>query len=213
MKTKIGIAIILIAAIAVGAYALTATTSSNTNNGIVAAATDQDTKLDIHNNNPNVWAHVDLVFNATSKNGTTQTWYVEAFAQPGGNITIDLSKLLGYDNQKLPPMNITVTSWKGIYNNTTGGTGDLDFYLQGWSGATPTNSDQKYTITYPGLPLGPLPSQIKTSTVLTSTNLSQVEIDDDTYEVLFEQETINIDANGKVTIIITTPPTLCTLLS
>lgn len=213
-NSTIGIAIILIAVVAIGAYALTST-SSLAPGGTVAAANDKSTKFDIHNNNPTTWAHVDMVFNATSKNGTNQTWYVEAFAKPNGNVTIDLSNLLGYGNEPLPPMNITILSWKGAFNTTTGGTTDLNFYMQGWSNtAAPGSGDQKYNVNFPGVPIGPLPSQITDNYVLASTNEVEAEVlDDDAFEVLFEQEILTVDSSGKVTLNMTIPPTLCNLLA
>jgi hypothetical protein len=213
-NSTIGIVIILIAVIAVGAYALTST-SSLVPGQTVAAANDKATKLDMHNNDPNNWCHVDLVFNATSKNGTTQTWYVEMFAKPNGNTTLDLSNLLGYGNEKLPPMNITIISWKGVLNTTSGGTGDLNLYLQGWSNtAQPGSGDQKYNITYPGVPVGQLFSQIKDNYVLATTNQTQAAtLDNDADEVIFEQEILTVDSTGKVTLNIVIAPTLCTTLA
>jgi hypothetical protein len=215
MKTStIGIAIILIAVIAIGAFALTST-SSLAPGSPVAAANDKSTKLDIHNNNPNLWCHVDLVFNATAKNGTTQTYYAEVFAKPNSNATLDLSNLLGYGNEPLPPMNITILSWKGVFNTTSGGTGDLNFYMQGWSNtAQPGTGDQKYNITYPGLPIGQLPASITDNFIKASTNPADVEtLDNDAFEPLFEQEILTVDAQGKVTLNIVIPPTLCTTLA
>jgi hypothetical protein len=160
-STIVVIAVILIAVIAVGAYALTLNNSPTPGN-TVAAANDNATKLDIKNNDPTNWAGVKWIFNASAQNGTKQTYYLLAFVKPNGNLTIDLSNLLGYGNQPLPAETISINSASGVFNTASGGTGNLNYTLQIWSNTqVPGSGVVKYTANYTTLPVGPIPAETK----------------------------------------------------
>jgi hypothetical protein len=155
------IAVVLIGVMAMGAYVLTMNTSS-TSGQPAAAANDKATKVDFKNNDPTNWAGVIWFFNATAQNGTRQKYYLLTFIKPSGNLTIDLSKSLGYGNQPLPAQNISIYSGSGVFNTAAGGTGNLDYTIQVWSNTQlPGSEIPKYRTNYTALPVGPLPSETK----------------------------------------------------
>jgi hypothetical protein len=170
-STIVIVAVVLIAAIAIGAYALTMNNPSTPSNP-AAAANDKATKLDIKNNDSNNWAGVEWVFNATPKNDTkNQTWYLLAFVKPNGNLTIDLSNILGYGNQPLPAMTILVNSSSGVFNKTAGGTGNLSYDVQIWSKTqAPGSGVPKIRTNYTNLPIGALP--IETNNAVEAASVS-----------------------------------------
>ena len=213
MKKNAGIiailALIIVVVAAVGA-------ASFNNNSNVHPISAKSTKLALYNNNPDAWLHMDLVAEGvTFKNGTTSNLYIEAFMEPAklkpngkiqpGTVTIDLSQLLGYGNEKLPAGTIIrILSWKGLYNPTAGGTSNLDLTMQGWSntrfpGADDQVAPHKINIPYSDpLPIAQLPSNIKKSTFFWSTNPMDLEpLDDDADEPLFEEEMINRRSQWK----------------
>jgi hypothetical protein len=210
------LAIIIIAVIIVGAFvALSMTNLAQTQNNL----TVQGSKVTIINNNKDVWAHWDLVVeNATLKNGSVQTFYIEAWMKPGENITIDLSNMLGYGNAALPTnMNIRILAWGGVYNNTTGGTSEFNTTFLGW---TTNQTIPSPTATYNGAinslnidpiqPIGPLPSGITASTAFIGTTPEETGPEDsDTFEQLFTEIVILIDPNGVPFFLQTNPATLC----
>jgi hypothetical protein len=182
---------------------------------------ENSTKLALYNNG-NTWAQVELVANVTNKDGENITIYSDTFTKPSpnGNITIDLSQLLGYGNEKLPAgTTIRVLSWKGLFNNTNiGGTGTLNITMQGWSNTLkPGADDEKVNITFTPLTIYKLPSNITDNTIFLVNNpkdLSKISFyDSSDQEILFEEELITVDSNGKVTIRVTTPPELCSAIS
>lgn len=208
------IAIIIIAIIIIGAAISLNYLAKPANN-----VTVNGSKVTIINNNKDVWAHWDLVIeNATFKNGTVQTLYMEAWMKPGGNVTIDLSNQLGYGNAPLPAnTNLRMLAWGGVYNNTTGGTGEFNTTFLGW---TTNQTIPVPTATYNGYinalnidpvqPVGPLPSGITDSTVFVGTTPENVgPYDSDTYEQLFTEIVILIDPNGVPFFKQTNPAVLC----
>ena len=92
----IGILVLVILFVAVSAYAFN-------NNPYVQPIGDKSTKLALYNNNTNVWLHVDLQLEQViPENGKKKTFYLDNIVKPNGKVTIDLSKILGYGNKKLP---------------------------------------------------------------------------------------------------------------
>ncbi|MBM4240666.1 MAG: hypothetical protein FJ150_03215 [Euryarchaeota archaeon] len=208
--TSLGIITILVFVVA-----LSGCTTQQQNQNISA----KGTKLAIYNNGT-TWAHVDLVMeNVTFKNGSVGTIYAEAFMKPvNGSVTIDLSQLLGYGDEKLPPgTQIRILSWKGLFNNTTGvgGTAALDITFQGWSNTLlPESADQKYPVTFAPLPIAQLPANITDNIVYIHFSAAEAAIyDNDTDEPLFEEELLTVDQNGRVTITFVQTPILCTLMT
>lgn len=207
----IGAVIVIVAIIAV-ALLLAGSLSGPANPNQVQAAT---TKVAIQNNGT-TWAQVEMVLNnVTMKNGTVKTFYVESFVKPGGNVTIDLSQLLGYDNEKLPAgTTIRIQSWKGLFNETVTQNQNLNISFQGWSNNLyPGADDEIVPVNYGPLPVAQLPSSVTDSIFWSSDDLAKlkdvVPLDTASQEILYEEEVITVDANGKVTITITVPPELC----
>jgi hypothetical protein len=214
MKTSsiIGIlAIIIVAVFTIGAFTLFSTQIQAAS--ITNTTTQQGTKLNLKNNNNQAWQHSELeIINTTLKNGTTTNVYIEAWVKPGENVTVDLSNILGYGNTPLPAGTIRIESWKGLYNPTAGGTSNLIDTLQGWSNTnTPGTSDQQYNENYATLlPIAQLPSSITDNTVIIGTSLNDIQNyrGNDANDQLFTEFLVHVDANGKVTITFTIPPTL-----
>jgi hypothetical protein len=192
--------------------------STNAKQAVKTPVGDKSTKLALTNNDPNAWLHVDLqLVNVTLKNGKMETLYLETFMKPGGTLTIDLSKLLGYGNNKLPAgTTIRILSWKGLYNPTAGGTSNLDLTMQGWSNTKqPGTGDQKLNIQFSQpLPIAKLPRLVKGNQYWVSNNPQKVNfLDNDANEPVFEEEMLTVDPNGKVIITLTTPPELCSAIA
>lgn len=194
----------------------------------ITQAADKATKLAFYNNGT-TWLHLDVVMeNVTLKNGTIQNFYAQIFLKPkNGTVTIDLSNLTGYGNQKLPAgTKITILAWKGLFmpaNSTpaVGNTSDLILNMQGWSNTLqPGADDAKFNVFFPQLNITQLPTisgkAITDDTIIINTNANEVkfipEISEG-QEPIFEQELLTVDSNGKVTITPLQAPTLCKLVA
>jgi outer membrane murein-binding lipoprotein Lpp len=189
--------------------------SDNTNtNSNVNTINEKSTKLAIYNNGT-TWAHVELVANATNKNGSNMTLWADTFIKPNGNLTIDLSNALGYGDEPLPAgTTIRVQSWKGLFDTTGGGEGTLNITFQGWSNTRyPTANDNSTNVTFNPLTINTLPSNITDSIAYIATTPEELaniqSIDTSDQEPLYEEEVIIINADGSVTIIISQVPELC----
>ncbi|MGF7119203.1 hypothetical protein [Methanobacterium oryzae] len=210
-------AIVLIALVVIGAFALT---NSNNTQDTVTAAGDQATKLALYNNG-STWLHMDVVMeNVTLKNGSVKTFYSELYIKPNGTITIDISNLAGYGNEKLPAgTTIRILAWKGLLNTTPNGTADLNLTMQGWSNTQlPGTDDKKLEIFFAGLPVNQLPENVTDNMIFTADDINKVHqlqgfIDDEENEPLYEEEILTVDQNGKVTLTIVTAPELCELIA
>lgn len=220
MKNSVIIAIIIIIAVViVGAYAaisMTSTTNKTTDNKTKITA--NGSKVTIINNNKNVWAHWKLmVQNAPQKNGTKQTYYVDAFIKPGENATFDLSTMLGYENTPLPQdTNITVLGWGGLYNTNASGTSKFNTTLLGWTtnqtipSPTATYKDSINAINVdPQQTVGPLPSGITTNTITIGTTDPGTK----QYDLLSAQFNILIGPNGVPYFRLGATPTLCNVIA
>jgi hypothetical protein len=183
---------------------------------ITNTITQQGTKLNLKNNNNQEWEHIHLLIqNATTVNGTNQTFYVEAWIKPGENTTIDLSNMLGYVNHPLTTgTTISVLSWSGLYN-TGPGTGDFSLSLQGWSNTTTPVNATIYHINQGSISIATLPSSITGTTAFIGTHPSDVTVTDenDANDVLFKQMLLTVDPNGNLIITFPTPPTLCNTIA
>ena len=202
------IMLVLITLIAVAVSGCTSNTKPNSPN-------EQSTKVAFINNG-STWFHVDIVIeNMTLKNGTIENLYGEAYIKPGGNVTLDLSGLAGYGNQPLPAgTNIRIMGWKGLLNQTiVSSTGIMNLTMQGWSKTlNPQSDDQQYNVTVQNLPVNQLPANITDTTLYgMSPDITsfQEASEIDSNDPIFEEEILSVDANGKVTMVFVTPPTLC----
>jgi outer membrane murein-binding lipoprotein Lpp len=213
MKNKLGLLAILAVVIVVVAVS-GCSDNSKTNNTNASAINEKSTKLAIINNGT-TWAHVEMVANATHKNGTNMTIWADTFIKPSGNLTMDLSQVLGYGNEPLPAgTTIRVQSWKGLFNTTAGGEGTLNIGFQGWSNTRyPPANAQITNVSYTPLTIFALPSNVTDSIAFTATTPEELAkihpIDTTEQEPLYEEELIVVNADGSVTITITHPPELC----
>lgn len=179
-------------------------------------AGEKSTKLAVYNNHPRHWLHLDLVLeNVTSKDGSVKTYYVDVMIKPGERLDIDLSQILGYTNEKLPPgTTIRILSWKGLANVNPGGTDTLNMDLQGWSNtAQPGNSAQKLNIIYNPAPVLKHPEGITQSQYLVSTVAADLRGVDLQNENIYEEEILTIDDTGNVNIRLMVTPELCTIIA
>ena len=204
------ILLVLIAFIAVAVSGCTSNTNST-------SANQSSTKV-AFSNNGSTWFHFDAVIeNMTLKNGTVQNYYVEGYMKPGGNVTIDLSGIAGYGNQKLPAgTTIRVMAWKGLFNQTVASnSSDMLLNMQGWSNTlTPASDDISYPVSVPNLPVNQLPANITDNTLIVGTDPAMIQDEsgnDSAMEPIFEEEIFTVDANGKVTMVFITPATLCNI--
>ena len=214
-------AIVLIVIIVVGALAITMLNNTQTQ---LNSAGFQDTKL-AWSNNGTTWLHIDAIYeNVTCKNGTVNTFYSEMYIKPNSTLVVDLSKMAGYDGEKLPPgTKITILAWKGLLNETnmTNVTNaNLNLTMQGWSNTqNPVSSDQYYNIVYPGLPIDPLPANVIDNMLFMNTTIQGLDLleingtNDAADEPLFEQEILTVDKDGKVTLTMVTAPELCKMIA
>jgi len=205
------ILLILIALVAVAVSGCTSKTNSTSVN-------ESSTKVAFMNNGT-TWFHFDAVIeNMTMKNGTVQNFYVQGYMKPGGNVTIDLSGLGGYGNQPLPAgTSVRVMAWKGLFNQTiVSNSSNMYLLMQGWSKTlNPQSSDLSYNITVLNLPVNQLAANIKDNTLIINTDPATINSahGNNTTEPIFEEEIFTVDANGKVTMVFVTPPTLCNIVA
>ncbi|HMK54194.1 MAG TPA: hypothetical protein VK444_05370 [Methanobacteriaceae archaeon] len=208
-------AVIIVLVLIVGVVAITTMNQNINNKPHVAAIYEKSTKFDIANNNSVSWLHMDMAIeNVTAKNGSVNTYYIDAFVQPNSNLTIDLSNLFGYGNEKLPAGTYRVLSWLAAYNPTAGNNTTLNFTLQGWSNTfKPGPADQKYPFTFPNAPIYALKNIIKDNSAFTSTNPADLEdvYDDDANENIYMEFLLIVAPDGKVTLNVTRIPEFCSL--
>jgi hypothetical protein len=203
------IMLVLIALITVAVSGCTSKTNST-------AVNETSTKAAFINNGT-TWFHFDAVIeNLTLKNGTVQNYYVEGYIKPGGNVTIDLSNLVGYGNQPLPAgSTVRILAWKGLFNQTLNSTtSDMNLILQGWSKTIfPQSGDQQYFVAVQNLPVNQLPANITDNVIVVTPDIATIHNSlpetDESMEPIFEEEVLTVDANGKVTLVFITPATLC----
>ncbi|MGB9937092.1 MAG: hypothetical protein ACPK7O_05180 [Methanobacterium sp.] len=211
------IAGVLIAVLVVGALAVTTFTNQNPS----TAASPGATKLSFQNNGT-TWLHMDVILeNVTLKNGTVQTFYNELWIKPNGTIVIDLSKLAGYGDTKLPAgTTLRILAWKGLFNNTTASNGELNLNMQGWSGTLqPGANDPITNVIFGGLKINQLPKDVTDNMIFTDTNIAKLHqqpgfiADYDEKDNAYEEEILTVDQNGRVTITIVKTPELCSLIA
>ncbi|MDO9045080.1 MAG: hypothetical protein Q7U35_07225 [Methanobacteriaceae archaeon] len=136
-----------------------------------------------------------------------------------GTVVIDLSKLLGYGNEKLPAgTSIRVIGWKGLYNSTTPiPTQNLNISMSGWSNTlNPPSNNTKYDVFVGNLTVGQLPANITNNTVFLGENLANVENLNGLRhfnELVYEEEVFTVNADGSVSIVFTKTPALCELVA
>ncbi len=195
----IAVVVVIIAA-AAAAIMLMGGTATNTQN-----VSQNGTKVDFQNNNTQAWTHIEFaILNATTKNGTTQTYYGEVWLKPGENKTIDLSNTLGYGNTPLPVGSIVrVDTWTGLFSTNNSGNGNVNLTLRGWSNSsTPPTTDPTYNLTHLNVAIGPLPSNVTSTIGLISINAPDVNT---TFTTNFDEELLTEDNNGNLIIVFTTP--------
>lgn len=188
--------------------------------------TEKGTKLDLKNNNNQLWQHMDIVIeNVTAKNGSKMNYYIEVWVKPGQNQTIDLSNLMGYGNERLPTGTVIKTlDWGSVLNNTVNGNNTNTTFtmtLRGWSNTfNPPSNDPVYNVNFLNMPLGPLPSQVTNN--LWYFNYTKPTVDaytaanyphTDQYEVMFTEIDMTVDTNGNLVMVFALPPTLCSTIA
>lgn len=184
------------------------------------SSTTGDTELALYNNGSTWLYSTAVIENATMKNGTQQNIYVNTYLKPqNGKIVLDLSKTLGYNNEKLPAgTTLRVLAWRGLLSSTANGTSDLNLNLQGWSNTqNPQSTDLIYNMTLSNVTVNQLPSSVTDNNLTVSSDINQYQqaisgITNGT-QPIYTEYIINVDANGKVTITQVQPPTLCNIMA
>lgn len=213
-KSILIIALIAVIVVVVGAAAYW------TNHGQAANATSSDTELALYNNGSTWLYSTAVIENATMKNGSQQNIYVNTYLQPqNGKVVLDLSKTLGYENEKLPAgTTMRVLAWRGLLSSTANSTSDLNLNLQGWSNTqNPQSTDLVYNMSLSNVTVNQLPSSVTDNNLTVSSDINQYQqaisgITNGT-QPIYEEYIINVDANGKVTITQVQPPTLCNIMA
>lgn len=211
------LAIIIIAVIAIAALAISMLNNQSQQNVL----TQQGTKLNLQNNNNQLWQHMDIVIENLTINGTQKNFYFEAWVKPGENLTIDLSNAFGYGNKPLPNGTVIIAqTWSSLLNNTAGGTGNYSMTLNGWSYTAKPVTAPLYNVTMLNMPIGPLPTQVTTNLVYFNTTKASIDAytaahypHDDVYEVLYTQINMTVNNNGDLIMIFQGPPTLCSTIA
>ncbi|MDO8870341.1 MAG: hypothetical protein Q7V10_06270 [Methanobacteriaceae archaeon] len=210
----IALIVILVAIIGVAAYMMLTPSAEPSQVG------EKGTKFAIHNNGT-TWAHVDMIIeNATLKNGTVQNFYIETWMKPtNGSVVIDLSKLLGYGNEKLPAgTTIRIVGWKGLYDSASTTNQDLNLKMEGWSNTiNPLTNNNLSDVLLNNLTVAKLPNNLTDNTVIIGNSISEVEQNDNLdgislfNELVYEEELLTVNADGSVSIVFTQIPALCSL--
>jgi hypothetical protein len=136
-----------------------------------------------------------------------------------GTVVIDLSKLLGYGNEKLPAgTSIRIIGWKGLYNSTTPTTNqNLNISMSGWSNSlNPPSNNTQYDVFVGNLTVAKLPANITNNTVFLGKKLVDVENLNGLKhfnESVYEEEVFTVNADGSVSIVFTKTPALCELIA
>lgn len=209
--------IVVIIVVVVGAYAAITMTSSPSTTNNTTQITANGSKVTIINNNKDVWAHWKLqIQNAPQKNGTQQTYFVDAYIKPGENATFDLSSMLGYNSSLTQDTNLTVLGWGGLYNQTANGTSKFNTTFVGWTTnqtipsppETYKNATNPYDVD-PVQNIGVLPNNITSTTVKIGTSDPGTASSD----LLFTQFNIIIGPSGVPYFGNKTTPVLCNVIA
>lgn len=212
------IAIIIIAVVVIGAFVAMNLSTTPTTADNKTTITANGTKITIINNNQDVWAHWKLQLqNAPEKNGSQQTYYVDAYIKPGENTTFDLSSMLGYGEEALPQdTNITVLGWGGLYNQTANGESKFNTTFFGWTtnqtvpspAATYQTASNPLEVD-PDQTIGTLPANITDNTVNIGTSDPGTLSNDE----LFTQFNIIIGPDGLPFFELRGTPILCEVIA
>ena len=136
-----------------------------------------------------------------------------------GTVVLDLSDMLGYGDQKLNAQTtLRVLVWRGLFSSTANGTSNLNLNLQGWSNTVDPQSYRRHLQHGTGKRNSKpatnkrnrqqLNSKLRHNTVPQAvTGITQG------LQPVYEEYLLNVDANGKVTIIQVQPPTLCNIMA
>jgi hypothetical protein len=172
----------------------------------------EDTMLYFQNNGQS-WDHVAATL--STGNGSKEI-YINMWIKPGGNVSFDLSKALGYFDQPAPAgSQFTFSAYKNILNPSSGGNDALNLNVQGYSGDGTQNANL-FNSQYPGIPVEQLPNNIKNSEITYSSNPSngqQYFSSINTGGSVYEQESFTINSDGSVTINSLVSPVLCQIVT
>ncbi|MGA2677239.1 MAG: hypothetical protein ABSE83_10140 [Methanobacterium sp.] len=172
----------------------------------------EDTMLYFSNNGQS-WDHIAATL---STGNSTKQIYINIWIKPGGNVSFDLSKALGYSDQPAPVGTIfTFSAYKNILTSNPGGNGNLNLNVQGYSGDGQHNANL-FNSQYPGIPVEQLPNNIKNSGITYSSNPSngqQYYSSINPSGSVYEQESFTINNDGTVTIKSLVSPVLCQIVT
>ncbi len=200
--------IILIVAGALGLTIYYGTQNQVTTGTPVAAAT----KITYYNDGT-TWVHMNVIYeNVTLKNGGVKTFYSDVYIKPKSSVTVDLSNLAGYGNEKLPAgTKINILTWKELVNKTVNSpTATLEQRIQGWSNTlNPQPSDRYYIIKYPGLTVNNLPNFIKDNNLYIGDDINKLQLFLEGNSPVHEQILVMVDSNGEIKMVFLEIPQLC----
>ena len=212
MRKNINVAAALIILIIAGALLLTFYYGTQNQVTITGTPVAAATKITYYNDGT-TWVHMNVIYeNVTLKNGGVQTFYSDVYIKPKSSVTVDLSKLAGYGNEKLPAgTKINILTWKELLNGTVNApTATLEQRMQGWSNTINPQPDDRYVIIkYPGLTIYNLPDFIKDNNMYIGTDINKLQLFLKDNPSVHEQILLMVDSNGKVKMIFVEIPELC----
>jgi len=215
-NTGIIIAIVIIAVVIVGVFAMMNMGPAQTNQ-ITASGTKAAFK-----NNGTSWIHFVAVFeNVTMKNGTVGNIYADVWLKDnGGMVNMDLSNLAGYGNEALPAgTTISIKAWKNVLRPEAGGIDDLRLQMQGWSnGQSPPTDEEPFLAEFTDLTVTQLPTEITDNKITTTLDPAEgaawlAALSNAEGTMVQEEELLTVNADGTVTITAVQPPVLCNLIA
>lgn len=211
MQKNRKIAVSLIVLIVLGALLLTiyyGTQNQVATGTQVAAAT----KVTYYNDGT-TWVHMNVIYeNVTLKNGGVKTFYSDVYIKPKSSVTVDLSNIAGYGNQRLPTgTKINILTWKELVNGTINTpTATLEQRIQGWSNTIdPQPNDRYYIIKYPGLTINSFSGSINNNYIYTGSNINELQLFLEGKYSAHEQILLIVDPDGRVRMIFLEIPQLC----
>ncbi|OEC86683.1 MULTISPECIES: fimbrial protein [Methanobacterium] len=177
----------------------------------VAAAT----KIAYYNNGT-TWVHMNVIYeNVTLKNGEVKTFYSNIYIKPKSSVTVDLSNMAGYGNQRLPSgTKINILTWKELVNGTINApTATLEQTIQGWSTTSnPQPNDRYYIMKYPNLTVYNLPNFMNDNNLYIGDDINKLQMFLDGDYSAHEQILLIVDSDGRVRMIFLEIPELCNVV-
>ncbi|MCG2828621.1 hypothetical protein [Methanothermobacter sp. K4] len=151
---------------------------------------------------------VAVVENVSKADGSLTNIYLDSWTQPGGRVTVDLSKELGYNGSLPAGTTFTLKMWLDPHGNKTGNA-TLNMTVHGGSENKITDETNAYLLTASHV-FYPL-SSITSNQVNTTQDPAKGAEFLKGIRSVYVELLITVNADGTVTVTQLAPPVLCTL--